>query len=86
MGRPGTPGIGRAQGSGYGIVFPDPDLRQNIDTFLIDRKGERMQARHVTPEQLRLQVVRDTIQRVLDCVEEMKQTDPEAATRLRLMT
>jgi hypothetical protein len=85
-GRPGSPGIGRAQGSGYGIVCPDLGLRQNIDTFLIDRKGERMQARHLTPEQLRLQVVRDTIQRVLDCVEEMKQTDPEAATRLRLMT
>lgn len=82
MGRPGPPGIGRAQGYGYGIVFPDLELRQNIETYLIDRKGERMQARPVTPELLRLQVVRDTIQRVLDAVEEIKRTDPEVAGRL----
>jgi hypothetical protein len=85
MGRPGPPGIGRAQGHGYGIVFPDSDLRLNIETFLIDRKGERMQARPVTPEFLRLQVVRDTIQKVLDSIEELKRSDPEVATRLQLM-
>jgi len=47
-GRPGPPGIGRAGGNGYGLVFPDPQLRQDIDTFLIDRRGERMQARSLT--------------------------------------
>jgi hypothetical protein len=84
-GRPGPPGIGRAGGNGYGIVFPDPDLRQNIDTFLIDRKGERMQARSLTPELLRLQVVRNTIQKVLDAIEAINRDDPEVASRLHLM-
>jgi hypothetical protein len=84
-GRPGPPGVGRAGGWGYGMVFPDLHLRQNIDTFLIDRVNDKMKARAVTPDYLRLQAVRDTIQKVLDCVEEMKRTDPEAATRLRLM-
>jgi hypothetical protein len=85
MGRPGPPGVGRTQGNGYGIVFRDAQLRQNIDTFLIDRRGERMQARSLTRDQLRLQVVRDTIKKVLDAVEEIKKTDPEVAGRLRLM-
>jgi hypothetical protein len=84
-GRPGPPGIGRAGAPGYGMVFPDLHLRQNIDTFLIDRANDKMKARVVTPEYLRLHVVRLTIQRVLDCVEEIKRADPEAATRLRLM-
>jgi hypothetical protein len=83
-GRQGPPGVGRAGGPAYGIVFPDFEVRQNIETFLIDRKGERMQARPVPPAMLRLQVVRDTIQKVLDSVEELKRTDPEVAGRLGL--
>lgn len=83
-GIPGPSGIGRPGGWGYGLVFSDLTLRQNIDAFLIDRVNEKMKARSLTPEQLRLQVVRDTIQKVLDCVEEVKRTDPDVATRLRL--
>jgi hypothetical protein len=67
------------------MVFPDRDLRDNIETFLIDKKGDRMEAKPLPPTMLRLQVVRDTIQKVLDGVEEMKRADPEVAGRLRLM-
>jgi hypothetical protein len=84
-GRPGPPGVGRGGGWAYGMVFPDRDLRDNIETFLIDKKGDRMEAKPLPPTMLRLQVVRDTIQKVLDGVEEMKRADPEVAGRLRLM-
>jgi hypothetical protein len=79
----GSPG--RAGGSAYGTVFPDLKLRQDIETFLIERKGERMQPRPWTRETLRLQIVRDTIQNVLDSVEELKKSDPGIAGRLGLM-
>ena len=84
-GRPGPPGIGRAGGWGYGMVFPNPQLRQDIETFLIDRVGNGIKPKPITPELLRLQVVRDTIQKVLDGVEELKRSDSEVAGRLRLM-
>jgi hypothetical protein len=82
-GNAGPVGVGRPAGSGYGLVFPDPKLRQRIETFLIHLESHtKMHARSVTAGELRLQVVRETIQEVLDRVDYVKKTDKELATRL----
>jgi hypothetical protein len=84
-GVPGPPPAGRPGGSGYGLVFPDLQLRQNIEAHLIDLVSPtKMKPRSLSTDQLRLRIVRETIQKVLDRVEEVKRTDSELATRLQL--
>jgi hypothetical protein len=85
MGTPGPVGVGRPAGNAYGLVFPELKLRQRIETFLIHlESANKMQARPVTAAELRLQVVRDTIQAVLDRVDHVQKNDNELATRVHL--
>jgi hypothetical protein len=85
-GVPGPPGVGRPGGDGLGLVFPELELRQRFQQHLIQFNGQgtRPQARSLNPEQLRLTPVRETIQKVLDRIEEVKRTDPALADRLGL--
>ena len=85
MGTSGPVGVGRAGGNAYGLVFPELKLRQRIETFLIYLESQnKMRARPVTAAELRLRVVRETIQEVLDRVDHVKKNDKELATRVHL--
>jgi hypothetical protein len=71
---------------GYPSIFPDGELRTRIEAYLIDADfgRNRFTARQANPEQLRMPIVRQTIQRVLDRVKEFRESDPENARRLGL--
>lgn len=64
----------------YDVVFTDIELRQRIEAHLINLErgftGMTMQTRTLDVSQTRLQVVRKTIQDVLDVVEKLKVDDP----------
>jgi hypothetical protein len=86
-GVPGPPGIGRPGGDGLGLVFPELELRQRFQQHLIqfNGPGTRPQARSSNPEQLRLTPVRETIQKVLDRIEEVsgltRSSPPDLASK-----
>lgn len=70
----------------YGLVFPDPDFRQRIESYLIeaDIGRNRFHARPLSSDQLRLPVVQKTIAQVLDCVKRFKEENPIDAKNIGL--
>lgn len=79
---------GGAQTYAYGLVFPDPVLRERIETYLIetDRRRDHFAARQATREHMRMPLVRQTITEVLDCRARFVDSDPEVARKLGLNT
>jgi hypothetical protein len=77
---------GAGQTNAYGLLFPDPAFRQLIEAHLIvtDRSRSSYSPRAASVEQLRMPIVQQTIQGVLDCVKKFKETDPENARKLGL--
>jgi len=68
----------------YGVALPNPEMRQHVETYLVERKGEHFAARLTNGELLRMPIVQRTIQEVLDCTQKFKENDPDNANRLGL--
>ena len=66
-------------GSVYWYVFSEPE-RRRIETYLInaERARNHYTARQTSGEILRMPIVRQTIQEVLDKAKQFKETDPNA--------
>lgn len=75
-----------AGGYGFPVVFPDPNVRQRIESYLIDRQEGplRAHAKQLNPEMLRLRVVQETIDLALDTIKKFKEARPDDAQRLGL--
>lgn len=70
-----------SNGPVYPYVFQDPSQRQRIETYLIiqpDPGRLHYIPRQTSTELLRLSIVRQTIQEVLDKIQKFKETDPNA--------
>jgi len=73
-------------GGGFNIAFPDPGLRQRIGAYLVEIDPAYLRVIHqkaVTPDQLQLPGVRQTIQDVLDAIEKVSR-NPDHARMLGL--
>ena len=75
--------------SGFSALVPDGEMRVRIETYLIEPErssysGATVKARTLSPEQLRMAIVRRTIQDVLDCADRLRRENPDIARRLRL--
>lgn len=73
-------------GAGFYRAFSDPELRQRIEAYLVDINPSNpmiVRAKAVTPDQLQLPGVRQTIRDVLDTIKKIRQ-DPVLAKTLRL--
>jgi uncharacterized membrane-anchored protein YhcB (DUF1043 family) len=70
----------------YGSIFADATMRHRIETYLInaDPGRKRFSARQANSEHLRMPIVQQTIQDVLDCVKRFKENQPESAKNLGL--
>lgn len=70
----------------YVSVFPDGELRTRIQSYLIDADFGRVRfsARPANVEHLRMTIVQQTIQQVLDRVKELREREPENARKLGL--
>ena len=68
------------------LVFPEPDLVDRIERYLIDGTMSRapVRARQIHAADLRLTVVRETITQALECVDEFKRNWPHEAAKLKL--
>jgi hypothetical protein len=75
-----------SRGRVFVYIFPEGDLRTRIETYLIeaDLGRNHFKARSVSPEVLLMPIVQQTIQQVLDGVEEFRQKDPVSAARVGL--
>jgi hypothetical protein len=78
--------IGASQGFAYHFFFPDPEFRNRIESFLIQREQTMdIQIRTLSPDQLRLPHVRSAITDVLRAVEKMKRDSPFLAEKLGIV-
>jgi len=68
------------------FIFKSEMLRQRIETYLIkqDLGREHFPARKASSDDLRMPIMQQTIQEVLDCVKKFRETDPENARKLGL--
>jgi len=78
--------ISDSVGRAYSVIFKSETLRQRIEANLIDPDigRERFPARKASSDDLRMSIMQQTIQEVLNCVQEFKETDPENARKLGL--
>jgi hypothetical protein len=72
------------QTNAYGVVCPKPELRQRIETYLVNRQGDHFSARQTSSDILRMPIAQRTITQVLECVERFKGEDPGNANKLGL--
>lgn len=75
-----------SRGRAFLYIFPDGALRQRIETYLInaDLGRNHFTARSVNGEMLRLQIVQQTIQQVLNGLRDFRENDPTSAGQLGL--
>ena len=66
---------GLPNGPLYPMVFVEPDLRNSIETYLINRNQDRAQPRHLTPDLLARPVVREVIERVEREIENVRRNN-----------
>lgn len=72
-----------SRGRAFVYIFPEDDLRSRIETYLIEADLGRnlFKARPVAAELLLMPIVQQTIQQVLDRVQEFRKKDPVSAAR-----
>lgn len=68
----------------YGVVCPQPQLRQRIEAYLVNRQGDHFSARQASSNLLGMGIVQRTITELLECAERFKREDARNAAKLGL--
>lgn len=79
-------GEGFSQCPLYPLVLSQPELRAKVESYLIHvlPSAGRAEARMLTPDMLRLQVVRDTIRLVEECFDSIRKKSSQIAAQASL--
>ena len=69
----------------YPTLFPDPQLRQEIETYIIEVVDNRTRfaPRRPTPHELRSPALRRTVDKVTEVLDACKRDDPSVAYHFR---